>query len=92
VEIHYGGDYVSDVTSYGIEEDFPYFAESADRLGAGAGDTLTLVARWGEYQTSLERRAEGGPGLPFPRADDDPYPHTHASHARQSRRLAQGSL
>lgn len=54
VEIHYGGDYVSDVTSYGIEEDFPYFAESADRLGAGAGDTLTLVARWGEYQTSLD--------------------------------------
>lgn len=53
VEIHYGGDYVWDVTSSGYQEEFPYFAESADRLGASEGDTLTLVARWGQYQTSL---------------------------------------
>lgn len=54
VEIHYGGDYLVAITSDGVEEEFPYFAESADRLGAKAYDTLTLVASWGEYQTSLD--------------------------------------
>jgi len=82
VEIHYGGDYVVDVTSYGYQEAFPYFAESADRLGASAGGTLTLVARWGEYQISSDVVAspdETGEQrvdlvFPFPRPPTTPTP------------------
>jgi len=53
VEIHFGGDYVQDITAYGYAEDFPYYGESADRLGAHEGDVLTLVARWGDYYYNL---------------------------------------
>lgn len=82
VEIHYGGDYVWNITSYGYQEEFPYFAELADRLGAGEGDTLTLVARWGEYQVSLDVVATPNDAgeqrvdmvFPFPRPPTTPTP------------------
>jgi hypothetical protein len=58
VEIHFGGNLATGITTYGPQEVEPYYGLWAYGLGARRGDTLTLVARYGDYTLTKDVIAE----------------------------------
>lgn len=48
VRLHFANDIISDITAPGLGEP-PYYALTAERLGARRGNSVTLSAQYGEY-------------------------------------------